>query len=137
MNIAALLAFVAMINYIPWGVDEYEFFGLTKPQLAEKFKNKLVFENDYQKAIFKTFKGCHSYDGASFSLSFENGKVSKVQRIFLGCNETLQGEVFESKDAALRYAINELGKYEKRGSLRPDEAKKLQAARAEMKATSK
>lgn len=132
MHSIALLLFVALINYVPWGVDEYEFFGLTKPQLAEKFKGKLIFDKEFEKATFRSFKGCHTYDGASFKLSFENGKVSKVQRIFLGCTETQEGTVFESKETAVRYAVEELSIYEKRGSLRPNEVKELQSARAEL-----
>jgi hypothetical protein len=116
-------------KYVSWGVDEYEFFGLTKPQLAVKFKGKLSFAPDYSRALFGRFEACHSYDGATFKLFFDGDKVSKVQRVFIGCNETQEGPVLESKQAALRFAIDGLTPIEKRGALKPAELKKLAAAR--------
>ena len=40
-------------GYVPWGVDEYELFGLSKLELAKKFKDKLHFNNDkpYSRAL--------------------------------------------------------------------------------------
>jgi len=116
-------------KYVSWGVDEYEFFGLSKQQLAAQFKGKLSFSKDFSRALFGRFEACHSYDGATFNLFFEGNKVSRVQRVFVGCNGTLEGPVFESKQAALRFAVDGLTPAAKRGALKPAELKKLESAR--------
>jgi hypothetical protein len=38
--------------YTPWGIDEYQFFGLTKQELSTKFKDKLFFSKDFERATF-------------------------------------------------------------------------------------
>jgi hypothetical protein len=43
------LAHSLQANYIPWGVDEYEFFGLAAPQLAKDFNGKMEFEQGFTK----------------------------------------------------------------------------------------
>jgi hypothetical protein len=119
----------AEAKYVSWGVDEYEFFGLTKQQLTAQFKGKLTFAKDFSRAVFGRFEACHSYDGATFKLFFDGNKVSRVQRVFVGCNETQEGPLFESKQAALKFAIDGLTPDAKRGALKPAELKKLESAR--------
>lgn len=130
LSLMALLPAVCQqAKYVAWGVDEYEFFGLTKQQLASQFKGKLTFAPDFSRAVFGRFEACHSYDGATFKLFFDGNKVSKVQRVFVGCNETQEGPVFESKQAALKFAIDGLAPAAQRGLLKSDEMKKLSAAK--------
>jgi hypothetical protein len=95
-------------NYTPWGVDEYELFGLTKQQLKTKFLGKLYFSTDYSRALFKPPGAGMSYQGPVFKLLFEDGKVTTVCGVFEGCKENFQRPRFDSKEAALEYAINGL-----------------------------
>jgi hypothetical protein len=123
-------------NYVPWGVDEYEFFGLTKPQLAAKFKSRVEFRNEMQRACVSPQKGsCSGYDGPTFELTFEGGKVSRVQRVFVGCHESQYGPVLESKPAALRYFIANVDAMSKNAPLSATLSAKLRAARAELATT--
>jgi hypothetical protein len=139
--ILVLLAFGAYpalateAKYVPWGYDEYQFFGLTKQQLTANFKDKVEFREDMKRVSLAPQKGaCSGYDGATFELSFTDGKVTRVQRIFMGCKETQFGPILESKEAALKYAIAGLSGFK---WLSPAEKAKLQSARAELAAMQK
>lgn len=128
-------------GYVPWGVDEYELFGLTKQELVAKFKGKLQFSEDGTRAMFGAVEACHTYDGPTFKLSFdpENKRVSSVQRIFVGCTSTQFGPIFDRKQDALGFAISGLSQLAKRGTLKPAELTKLNAAQkmlAQLKANS-
>lgn len=119
---------------MPWGVEEYEFFSLTKQQLAARFKgSKVGFREDMKRVVLGPQQGgCAGYDGPTFELTFTKGKVSRVQRIFVGCKETQYGPPLDSKEAALKYAIAGLSQY-----TAATEKAKLQAARAELSALQK
>lgn len=118
------------VGYVPWGLDEFEFFSLTKPQLQTKFAGQAEFRNDMTRVLLSPQKGgCAGYDGPTFALTFKQGKVAAVQRIFVGCKETQCGPVLDSKEAALKYAIAGLSKVE---TLSPGDQSKLQTARAEL-----
>lgn len=120
-------------NYVPWGVDEYEFFALSREQLATRFKGKVQFRDDMQRVLVSPQKGlCAGYDGPTFKLTFTDGRVSRVQRIFVGCKENQYGPTLDSKEAALRYAITGLS-----GFTAQSEKLKLQATRAELAALQK
>ncbi len=121
-------------GYVPWGVDEYEFFGLSKTQLTSQFKGKLRFSADFERASFGPVEACHTYDGATFKLGYGAGKVTAVQRIFVGCNETSYGPAFETKEAALKFAILGLSKLANRGALKGHELNKLVGARKQLAA---
>lgn len=87
-------------DYVPWGTDEFELFGLTRPELAKKFKNVLEFDRDYEVAYLTSNSG-----GPQFLLSFTNNKVSKVQRMFIdggGCR--IMGPVLNSKREAAEFS---------------------------------
>lgn len=123
----------AVANYVPWGVDEYEFFGLTKSQLAAKFKSRVEFRNEMQRACVSPQKGsCAGYDGPTFELTYADGRVSKVQRIFVGCKEIQYGPVLESKPAALRYFVSNVDALTKRMTVNADLQAKLRSARGEL-----
>jgi len=97
-------------KYVPWGIDEYELFGLTKSALAQKFKGKLQFNEGFTNAWFFNDKG-----GPKFLLTFEDGCVATVGRVFVdgaGCN--LTGPVLSSKRAALQFSIHGLLQISKR-----------------------
>lgn len=120
-------------KYASWGIDEYEFFGLTKQQVVQKFKSKVTFRENYQRICIAPQPGsCAGYDGPTFQLTYENGKVAKVQRVFIGCKETQYGPVFSTKDAAIRYFVSSMTELAKRSKLRPDEQAKLKAVQAEL-----
>lgn len=113
-------------TYVPWGVDEYEFFGLTAPELAKDFKGKLEFERDYTKAFFV---GHHSsgFGQPQFELTFDKGKVVRVRRLLIdgaGCN--IEGPSLSSKKEALRFSVDGLTNLANRD--RNDDAR-LKAAR--------
>lgn len=126
-------AVLAQSPYVPWGVEEYEFFGLTRPELATKFKSRVEFRNDMQRACVAPQKGsCAGYDGPTFELTYTDGRVSQVQRVFVGCKETQYGPVLESKPAALRYFATNVEAMEKRKPLEADLQTKLQAVKTEL-----
>lgn len=126
---AATAALAEEAKYVPWGVDEYEFFGLTKQQLAARFK-KVIFRDDMRRVLLSPQPGnCAGYDGPTFELGFAGGKVSTVQRVFVGCKETQYGPTFTTKVAALQFAIAGLSEH-----TAASEKAKLKAARAELSA---
>ena len=133
---STLAAYGQQARYASWGFDEYEFFGLTKPQLAAKFKSKLIFKEDYKRIIIAPQNGnCMGYDGPTFELTYQNDKVAKVQRIFAGCKETQYGPVLDSKKAALKYFLDSMDDIVKSGgALRADEQVKVKTAKTELAA---
>ena len=84
-------------NYVPWPMDEYEFFGLSKDDLAKQYKNKLIFNEDLSRG---------NLDKSSlFLFTFSDGKVSAVQRLTLSSSrQEYYGPMFKSKKSALEYA---------------------------------
>jgi hypothetical protein len=135
-SVGTALAQVA--RYSSWGIDEYELFGLTKQQLATKFKSRAEFRENFKRFCIAPQKGaCAGYDGPTFELTFENNKVSKIQRIFMGCKETQWGPLLTSKEGALRYFVSSMNDIARSGPLRPDEVVKLKAAQAELDAMPK
>lgn len=122
-------------KHVPWGFEEYEFFAQTKQQLATRFKGLVYFRDDMTRVVLAPQPGnCAGYDGPTFLLTFANGKVARVQRVFVGCKETQYGTTLDSKEAALKYAIAGLSQYT---NLTPKEKARLQAARAELAALQK
>lgn len=97
-------------QYTPWGIDEYQLFGLTKRELSQQFKGKLFFYNDYKRATFSEAGTGLGYQGAVFKLTFKSGKVDTVHGVFEGCRTDYARPLFKNKEAAVRYAIDGLGK---------------------------
>src|SRR5271170_8120823 len=92
--------------YVPWGVDEYELFGLTGDELSKKFAKTLRFEENHRHAYFCTGR---SSDGPQFILHFNNGRVSRVQRMFIdggGCH--IIGPELQTKKEALKFSTEGL-----------------------------
>jgi hypothetical protein len=93
-------------GYVPWGTDEFELFDLTQPELKKEFKDKLEFDEKLTHAWFN-----HDRSGPQFLLTFSNGKVSKIERLFIdggGCN--ILGPTLTSKREALQFSIDGLRK---------------------------
>jgi len=105
MVISSVTAHDLHARYVSWGVDEYELFGLTKGELKKSFKNTVFFNED-----FTNGRLCREGDyGPQFILTFENGHVSSVQRMFIdggGCH--IMGPILESKKEALQFSIEGL-----------------------------
>jgi hypothetical protein len=135
---STLVAFIALIlqlpafahslqaNYIPWGVDEYEFFGLTTPELAKDFKGKMEFEQYYTRAYFPGYRHA-GFGQPQFELTFDKGKVVRVRRLLVdgaGCN--IEGPNLSSKKEALLFSVDGLTKLANRD--RNDDAR-LKAAK--------
>ena len=98
-------------DYTPWGVDEYQLFDLTKQELSAKFKGKLFFSKDFDRASLLQNGTGRGYQGPLFELSFSNGRVSSVHGVFVGCRQSYERPRFDSKEAALNYAIDGLSSY--------------------------
>ncbi len=123
---APILAEIKVGPYVDWGVDEYEFFGLTKDQVTKKFAGRLCFQEGFERVHFKGGTGLNYY-GPTFKLGFNNGKVDTVQGIFEGCRDTIYRPLFKSKKDALKFTCAGLADAK-------DDAgkKKLAAARKEL-----
>lgn len=115
-------------TYTDWGVDEYEFFGLTKIEVEKKFKGKLCFHAGFERVHFQGGSGLN-YLGPTFCLHFKDGKVASVQGIFEGCRDTFYRPLLTSKEAALKFAIAGLSdSKDGRAMWKLGEAKKILAA---------
>lgn len=139
----AIFTFVALLatlpsraateaKYVPWGFDEYQFFGLNKQELEARFQHQVQFRQEMKRVVLAPQSGgCLGYDGPTFELTFVDGKVARVQRVFVGCKDSQYGPLLASKEAALKYAIAGLSSYK---NLSAKEKTKLDAARAELAA---
>jgi len=114
-------------EYVPWGIDEYELFGLTKNQLAKDFKNKLHFNKEFSEGYLTRL----DY-GPRFLFTYNNNQVSSIQRMFIdgyGCH--IMGPILNSKKEALKFSIDGLSALpnggDKEDHLRLISAKKLLA----------
>jgi hypothetical protein len=94
-------------GYVPWGIDEFQFFGLNKAELSKQFKGQLTFDQKFTNAKFNS--DCHH--GPQFLLTFKNDRVSTVQRMFIdGAGCEIKGPEFMSKKDALKFSILGLSK---------------------------
>ena len=91
-------------QYVPWGIDEYELFGLNKAELAQEFKNKIHFNKTFSEGYLTA----ENY-GPRFLLTYDHDCVSGVQRMFIdACQCHIMGPVLSSKVEALKFSINGL-----------------------------
>src|SRR6516164_6621706 len=114
-------------KYVPWGVDEYELFGLASNELSARFKGKLRFEENYTHAYMRA-----SNDGPQFLINITGGRVSGVQRMFIdgeGCH--ILGPQLPSKEAALEFSIDGLSKLNQ--SADKEDLKRLADAQEQLK----
>jgi hypothetical protein len=116
-------------GYVPWGIDEFELFSLTRDELQQKFKDELRFKNDYAEAVMAGGDG-PGFGQPHFQLSFDKDKTAKVtavQRVFVdgaGCD--IKGPLLTSKVEALKFSIDGLSKCT---NLNEKEAEKLATAK--------
>lgn len=109
-------------GYVSWGIDEYELFGLTEEEIAEKFKGQLHYDKADHHAKFYS----NGY-GPQFIVTFTDKHVSAVQRLFIdgaGCN--ILGPVLSTKKTALEFSIDGLSKMSTRAR---DDEQRLRTAR--------
>lgn len=114
-------------KYVPWGVDEYELFGLTPTELSSKFEGKLRFEENYTHAYMR-----ESNNGPQFLIKMAGGRVCGVRRMFIdgeGCN--ILGPELPSKQAALEFSIDGLSKLKGAGD--KEDLKRLADAQEQLK----
>ena len=113
-------------GYVPWGIDEFELFGLTKKKLDEKFKNKMHFRSEDSSAAWNDGRSAH------FRLVFgDDDKVASVQRVFIdGAGCEIKGPLLKSKKEALDFSVDGLSKL---GHLDQGDQSKLETAQALLK----
>ncbi len=90
-------------GYVPWGVDEFELFGLTKEELLQKFEGRMHFHNEESEFAWNDRL-------ARFRVSFDKeGKVVTVQRVFIdGAGCELKGPLLTTKKEALEFSVEGL-----------------------------
>jgi len=108
-------------EYVPWGVDEYELFGLTKADIAKSFKDTLGFEEPESRIYFVGYNS-PGLGRPGFVVTFADGKIATVKRLFIdggGCH--IVGPVLKSKKEALNFTIAGVSKLTNRSA--KDEAR--------------
>ena len=111
-------------TYVAWGTDEFEFFNLTQPELQKQFGKDIAF--DFSTDISYARLNRNNTNGPQFLLTFANGKVATVERMFIdggGCK--IMGPLFKSQKDALKFSIDGLTKLS--GKV-PKEEEKLSTA---------
>lgn len=116
-------------QYVSWGVDEYELFGLSKEELDAKYKESMRFTPNYSKAVMSDAKNeCKTFVGPTFRLTYNaDGKVVAVQRCFEACGKDFVGPQLNSKKEALQFAIQGLA-----NTKNAKDQEKLKSAKAEL-----
>jgi hypothetical protein len=113
-------------GYVPWGIDEYELFNLSKTELAKRFDGQLKFDDALTRASFSSRHG-----GPQFILTYKDGKVSGVSRMFIdgaGCH--IKGPQLNSKKEALKFSIDGLSELNDND---PKSKKRLESAKLLLK----
>lgn len=111
--------------YVPWGVDEDQLIGLTKADIANKFKDTLGFDEVESRVFFVDYNR-PGYGRPGFTVTFADGKIVAVKRLFIdggGCH--IVGPVFKTKKEALNFVIEGLSKLTNRNP--KDEARLMEA----------
>ncbi|MDP3507480.1 MAG: hypothetical protein Q8T09_05780 [Candidatus Melainabacteria bacterium] len=118
-------------TYVPWGVDEDELIGLTKADLANKYKDTLGFDAVESRVFFVDYNR-PKFGRPGFTVTFADGKIVAIKRLFIdggGCH--IVGPVFKTKKEALNFVIEGLSKLTNRNAkdeARLKEARKRQIA---------
>jgi hypothetical protein len=97
-------------SYVPWGVDEDELIGLTKADIATKFKDILGFDQVESRVFFVDFNR-PGFGRPGFTVTFADGKIVAIKRLFIdggGCH--IVGPTFKTKKEALNFVIEGLSK---------------------------
>ncbi len=90
------------LAYMPWSVEEYQLFGLTKEQIISKYSAH--FSNDGSSI---------TGNGYDYNLDFDKAhRVRAVQRYFHAeCNRPRYGPWLQSQSDALNYCAEGLAGY--------------------------
>lgn len=93
-------------EYVPWGVDEFELYGLTKSEITQKFKGEMHLSEKERAVAWNDGRPGH------FHLGFDNtGRVGSIRRIFIdGAGCEIKGPELNSKEEALNFSIDGLSK---------------------------
>jgi hypothetical protein len=119
--------------YVPWGVDEYELIGLTKADIAKKYKDTLGFDEVESRVYFLDYNR-PGFGRPGFSVTFADGKIVVIKRLFIdggGCR--IVGPVFKTKKEALNFVIEGLSKLKNRNSKDESRLKEARTRLAELK----
>ncbi len=109
-------------EYVPWGIEEYQLFGLSKSELIKQFKGELHFNKEFTEGYMTSL----SY-GPRFLLTYDHDRVTKVQRMFIdGYHCHIMGPVLNSKTDALKFSIEGLAKLPNGGD-KQDQARMISA----------
>lgn len=117
--------------YVPWGVDEDQLIGLSKADIANKFKDTLGFDEVESRVFFVDYNR-PGYGRPGFTVTFADGKIVAVKRLFIdggGCH--IVGPVFKTKKEALNFVIEGLSKLTNRN---PKDEARLKEARKRLSA---
>jgi hypothetical protein len=90
-------------TYVSWGVDEDELIGLSKADIANKFKGVLGFDEQESRIFFVDYNR-PGFGRPGFLVTFANGKVATIKRLFIdggGCH--IVGPLFQTKQEALKF----------------------------------
>ncbi len=112
--------------YVPWGVDEDELIGLSKADIATKFKDTLGFDQVESRVYFVDFNR-PGFGRPGFTVTFADGKIIAIKRLFIdggGCH--IVGPTFKTKKEALNFVIEGLSKQTNRN---PKDEARLKEAR--------
>ncbi len=113
-------------TYVPWGVDEDELIGLTKADIANKYKDTLGFDAVESRVFFVDYNR-PKFGRPGFTVTFADGKIVAIKRLFIdggGCH--IVGPVFKTKKEALNFVIEGLSKLTNRS---PKDEARLKDAR--------
>ncbi|CAN5218010.1 hypothetical protein BH11CYA1_BH11CYA1_46780 [soil metagenome] len=113
-------------DYVPWGVDEDELIGLTKAEIANKFKDTLGFDQVESRVFFVDYNR-PGFGRPGFVVTFADGKIVAIKRLFIdggGCR--IVGPIFKTKKDALNFVIGSLSKQAERS---PKDEGRLKDAR--------
>jgi hypothetical protein len=133
LALSAVPAFAAehihslIAKYVSWGVDEYELYGLTRDDIAKRYKGVLELDPGDDVVHFAGLrKPCLGQP--SFVVTFADGKIIKVKRLFIdGAGCKIWGPLLTSKRDALRFSVDGLKEMEARSP--KDEARLKEAQR--------
>ena len=95
-------------TYVPWGIDEYELFGLTRAEILQKYKGQLGFDKETGRVFFGD-RNSTGYGRPQFELTYAHDRVVGVKRLFIdGAGCLIWGPGLNSKKDALNFSINGL-----------------------------
>mgnify|MGYP000184423421 CR=1 FL=1 len=117
--------------YVPWGVDDDELIGLTKADLATKYKDVLGFDPVESRVFFVDYNR-PGFGRPGFTVSFADGKIVAINRLFIdggGCH--IVGPIFKTKRDALNFVIEGLSK---QANHNPKDQARLKEARKRLAA---